>query len=176
MDSHDHHFMRRALAEAEKAGQRGEVPVGAVLVAGDGTVLAAAGNRTIELADPSGHAEILAMRAAARRLGNYRLPGTTLYATVEPCIMCMGAAVHARIARVVFGAPDPKWGAAGSMYNFCTDSRLNHCIETTAGVLAEACRELIQAFFRARRQAPAAGLRGRGKAGLVDKVEGAAPG
>ena len=151
MNSADCRYMRQALAEAEKAGQRGEVPVGAVLVAEDGTVLAAAGNRTIELADPSAHAEMLTIRAAAQRAGNYRLPGTTLYATVEPCIMCMGAAVHARIARLVFGAPDPKWGAAGSMYNFCTDSRLNHCIETTAGVLADECRELIQAFFRARR-------------------------
>jgi tRNA(adenine34) deaminase len=151
MNSDDSRHMRQALAEAEKAGQRGEVPVGAVLVAQDGTVLAAAGNRTIELADPSAHAEMLVLRAAGQRLGNYRLPGTTLYVTVEPCIMCMGAAVHARIARVVFGAPDPKWGAAGSMYNVCTDSRLNHCIETTAGVLAEECRELIQAFFRARR-------------------------
>lgn len=151
MNSDDRRHMRQALAEAEKAGQRGEVPVGAVLVAEDGTVLAADGNRTIELADPSGHAEMLVMRTAAARLGNYRLPGTTLYATVEPCIMCMGAGVHARISRVVFGAPDPKWGAVGSMYNFCTDSRLNHCIETTAGVLGDECRELIQAFFRARR-------------------------
>jgi tRNA(adenine34) deaminase len=151
MNSDDHRHMRLALAEAEKAGQRGEVPVGAVLVAEDGTVLAVAGNRTIERADPSAHAEMLVMRSAAARLGNYRLPGTTLYATVEPCVMCMGAAVHARIARVVFGAPDPKWGAAGSMYNFCTDSRLNHCIEATAGVLADDCRELIQAFFRERR-------------------------
>ncbi len=151
MNEDDHRYMRQALAEAEKAGQRGEVPVGAVLVAEDGTVLAADGNRTIELADPSAHAEMLVMRAAAAKLNNYRLPGTTLYATVEPCIMCLGAAVHARIARVVFGAPDPKWGAAGSMYNFCTDSRLNHCIETTAGVLADECRELIQAFFRERR-------------------------
>ncbi|MDD3992943.1 MAG: tRNA adenosine(34) deaminase TadA [Desulfobacterales bacterium] len=151
MNGDDHRYMRQALAEAEKAGQRGEVPVGAVLVAEDGTVLAADGNRTIELADPSAHAEMLVMRAAAAKLNNYRLPGTTLYATVEPCIMCLGAAVHARIARVVFGAPDPKWGAAGSMYNFCTDSRLNHCIETTAGVLADECRELIQAFFRERR-------------------------
>jgi tRNA(adenine34) deaminase len=151
MNGDDHRYMRQALAEAEKAGQRGEVPVGAVLVAEDGTVLAADGNRTIELADPSAHAEMLVMRVAAAKLNNYRLPGTTLYATVEPCIMCLGAAVHARIARVVFGAPDPKWGAAGSMYNFCTDSRLNHCIETTAGVLADECRELIQAFFRERR-------------------------
>lgn len=151
MHSDDDRYMRLALAEAEKAGQRGEVPVGAVLVAEDGTVLASAGNRTIELADPSGHAEMLAIRAAAQRAGNYRLPGATLYATVEPCIMCMGAAVHARIARLVFGAPDPKWGGAGSMYNFCTDTRLNHCIEATAGVLADECRVLIQRFFRARR-------------------------
>ena len=147
----DERFMRMALEAAEKAGQQGEVPVGAVLVAADGRVLAAASNCCVRTDDPAGHAEMAAMRAAARRIGNYRLVGTTLYSTIEPCIMCMGAAVHARIARVVYGAPDPKWGAAGSMYNFCTDSRLNHCIEITAGILADACRTMMQDFFRARR-------------------------
>ena len=147
----DHHYMHLALDAAEKAGQRGEVPVGAVLVAADGQTLAADGNRCVEASDPSGHAEMLVMRAAARRIGNYRLGGTTLYSTIEPCIMCMGAAIHARIARVVYGAPDPRWGAAGSMYDFCTDSRLNHCIQITPGVLADRCRVLIQDFFRARR-------------------------
>ncbi len=144
-------YMRLALSEAEKAGQCGEVPVGAVLVAPDGTVLAAAGNRTIRFNDPSGHAEMIAIRQAAARVGNYRLVGTTLYSTIEPCIMCAGAAIHARIARIVFGAADPKWGAAGSMYDFCGDSRLNHCIHVTTGVMADACRALIQDFFRARR-------------------------
>ena len=151
MAADDRHYMRLALAAAEKAGQRGEVPVGAVLVAADGQTLAVAGNRCVEASDPSGHAEMLAMRAAARCIGNYRLAGTTLYSTIEPCIMCMGAAIHARITRVVYGAPDPKWGAAGSMYNFCTDRRLNHCIQITAGVLADRCRVLMQDFFRARR-------------------------
>jgi tRNA(adenine34) deaminase len=143
--------MRMALEAAEKAGQRGEVPVGAVLVAESGEVLAVCGNRTIEMADPSAHAEILALRQGARRIGNYRLVGTTLYATIEPCPMCMGALVHARIARLVFGAPDPRWGAAGSIYDFCRDSRLNHRIDALGGVLASESRELIQAFFRARR-------------------------
>ena len=151
MQDDDLHYMQLALVAAEKAGQRGEVPVGAVLVAGSGEALAVCGNRTIELSDPSAHAEILALREGARRIGNYRLVGTTLYATIEPCIMCMGAAVHARIARLVFGAPDPRWGAAGSMYNFCSDSRLNHCIETTGGIMEDACRTLIQKFFRRRR-------------------------
>jgi len=144
-------YMGQALVEAEKAGQRGEVPVGALLVGPDGTVLAAAGNNTIALSDPSAHAEMLAIREAAGRIGNYRLVGTTLYATIEPCIMCMGAAIHARITRLVFGSPDPKWGAAGSMYDFCTDSRLNHCVQVTSGVLADRCQRMIQDFFRVRR-------------------------
>ena len=151
MLKNDLHYMQLALEAAEKAGQRGEVPVGAVLVAESGEVLAVCGNRTIEMADPSAHAEILALREASRRIGNYRLVGTTLYATIEPCMMCMGAAVHARIARLVFGARDPRWGAAGSMYDFCRDNRLNHCIEATGGVLVESCAQMMQDFFRRRR-------------------------
>ena len=147
----DRHYMRLALEEAEKAGQHGEVPVGAVLVAADGTLLAAAGNDCVAADDPAGHAEMRVIRAGGRRIGNYRLVGTTLYSTIEPCIMCMGAAVHARVARVVYGAPDPKWGAGGSMYDFCSDRRLNHCIEITGGVLADRCRERMQDFFRQRR-------------------------
>jgi tRNA(adenine34) deaminase len=143
--------MRQALLEAQEAVQEDEVPVGAVLVAQDGTVLAKAHNQTIALCDPTAHAEILALRAASRALGNYRLPNTTLYVTIEPCIMCMGALVHARVARIVFGAKDPKWGGAGSRYNLAADTGLNHAIEVQGGLLENECRELIQDFFRAKR-------------------------
>ena len=143
--------MELALSEAEKAGQIGEVPVGAILVSENGDILSAAHNQTIKLADPTAHAEILALRKAALEINNYRLLNTTLYVTVEPCIMCMGAIVHARISRVVFGATDPKWGAAGSLYNFAADDRLNHRVKITTGVCAEDCRRLIQDFFRAKR-------------------------
>ena len=143
--------MEMALAEAEKAGQRDEVPVGAVLVDESGDVLAASHNLTISMADPTAHAEILALREAARKINNYRLPNTTLYVSVEPCIMCMGALIHARVARVVFGAPDPKWGAAGSLYHFAEDDRLNHSPEIIGGIREERCRELMQAFFRRKR-------------------------
>ena len=145
------HFMRQALLEAQEAAQEDEVPVGAVLVAQDGTVLAKAHNQTIALCDPTAHAEILALRAASRALGNYRLPNTTLYVTIEPCIMCMGALVHARVARIVFGAKDPKWGGAGSRYNLAADTGLNHAIDVQGGLLENECRELIQDFFRAKR-------------------------
>ncbi len=144
-------FMELALKEAKKAGQIGEVPVGSVLVSENGEILSAAHNQTINLVDPTAHAEILALRKAALEINNYRLPNTTLYVTVEPCIMCMGAIVHARISRVVFGATDPKWGAAGSLYNYAEDDRLNHRVEITAGVRAEDCRRLMQDFFRAKR-------------------------
>ena len=152
MDNRHAEYMQMALREAENAGQNDEVPIGAVIVAETGEVLAADHNRTIAASDPTAHAEILVMRAAARALGNYRLPDTTLYVTVEPCIMCMGAAVNARVARVVFGAADPKWGAAGSLYDFSTDTRLNHRIQVTGGILEQACRQLMQDFFRARRR------------------------
>jgi tRNA(adenine34) deaminase len=142
--------MRLALREAARAGRRGEVPVGAVVVARGGR-LAAAGNRSIAAHDPTGHAEIRALRAAARRIGNYRLPGAMLYVTVEPCAMCMGAALQARVARLVFGCADPKAGAAGSLYDLANDARLNHSITVRAGVEAGPARQLLQAFFRARR-------------------------
>jgi len=145
------HFMELALQEAKKAEQIGEVPVGAILVSENEEILAAAHNLTIQLVDPTAHAEILALRKAALEINNYRLLNTTLYVTVEPCIMCMGAIVHARISRVVFGATDPKWGAAGSLYNVAEDDRLNHRVEIIAGVCAEDCRRLIQDFFRAKR-------------------------
>lgn len=144
-------FMRLALQEAQLAGRRDEVPVGAVLVSAKAEVLAAAGNRTVEAADPTAHAEILALRAAARSAKNYRLLNTTLYVTIEPCPMCMGAILHARVAKIVFGAADPKWGAAGSLYDLTSDGRLNHRVEVVAGILENECREMIQAFFRLKR-------------------------
>jgi tRNA(adenine34) deaminase len=143
--------MRVALSEAEKAGQIGEVPVGAVLVSENGETLAVNHNRTIELADPTAHAEILVVREAASTINNYRLLNTILVVTVEPCIMCMGAIVHARISKVVFGASDPKWGGAGSLYNYAEDDRLNHRVEIVRGVCERDCRLLMQNFFRAKR-------------------------
>ncbi|NDY41539.1 nucleoside deaminase [Dissulfurirhabdus thermomarina] len=145
--------MRMALREAEAAAGRGEVPVGAVLVDAGGEVLAAAGNAPVGTGDPTAHAEVLALREGARRTGNYRLTGTTLYVTIEPCPMCAGALVHARVRRLVFGADDPRAGACGTLYNVVQDPRLNHRVEVTRGVLAGPARELIQAFFRARRAA-----------------------
>jgi len=144
-------YMMIALEEARRARQIGEVPVGAVLVGEAGDLIANACNRTIANADPTAHAEILVLRAAAEKLRNYRLLNTTLYVTIEPCLMCMGAAVHARVARVVYGAPDPKWGAAGSLYHFALDPRLNHRPEVVAGVRETECRGLIQEFFRLKR-------------------------
>ena len=143
--------MHLALVEAEKAGQMGEVPIGAILVSEDGHVLSSTHNRTIDLADPTAHAEILALREAALKINNYRLLNTTLYVTVEPCIMCMGAIVHARISKLVFGTGDPKWGAAGSLYNFAEDDRLNHRVAITNGVCQQECRRLMQEFFRGKR-------------------------
>lgn len=143
-------WMHRALAEAERAGAAGEVPIGAVVVR-DGVVLGAAGNAPIATVDPTAHAEVLALRAAARAVGNYRLPGATLYVTVEPCAMCVGAALQARIAVLVFGCADPKAGAAGSLYDLTQDARLNHRITVVSGVEAARSRELLQRFFAARR-------------------------
>ena len=142
--------MRQALAAATRAGRRGEVPVGAVVVHG-GRRLARAGNGSIAAHDPTGHAEIRALRSAARRVDNYRLPGVTLYVTVEPCAMCMGAAIQARIARLVYACPDPKAGAAGSLYDLAGDRRLNHAIVVQPGIEADLARALLQDFFRARR-------------------------
>jgi len=143
--------MTAALEEARKAGAKDEVPVGAVLVADDGDILAKAHNRTIHDCDPSAHAEILALRNASRKLKNYRLLNTTLYVTIEPCVMCMGAIIHARVARLVFGAADLKWGAAGSLFNLAADRRLNHQMEIVMGVLDGECREIIQDFFKSKR-------------------------
>ena len=151
MTEYDIKFMKLAINEAKKAGQKAEVPVGAVLVAESGDILSLSHNQVITLADPTAHAEILVLRKAAQKVLNYRLLGTTLYVTIEPCIMCMGAIVHARVTRVVFGAEDLKWGAAGSLYNFSENVRLNHQPEIIQGVCQDECRELMQKFFRTKR-------------------------
>jgi len=145
------HYMQMALREARKAAQMDEVPVGAVLVDPNGDVIASAFNQVVSLNDPTAHAEILAIRKAAQRLKNYRLLKTALYVTIEPCAMCMGAVIHARLERVVYGAPDPKWGAAGSLYNFCADGLFNHRPQVVAGVCQTECRLLIQRFFKDKR-------------------------
>ena len=142
--------MEEAIREAAAAEARGEVPVGAVVVL-DGRALGRAGNASVAEHDPTGHAEVRALRAAAAARGNHRLSGAVLYVTVEPCIMCMGAALQARIARLVYGCADPKGGAAGSLFDLAADPRLNHRICVTAGVAADACRTLLQDFFRTRR-------------------------
>jgi tRNA(adenine34) deaminase len=144
-------WMEQALREAEKGSEEGEVPVGAVLVGPDGTVVAKAHNQPIALKDPTAHAEILVLRAAGAFYGNYRIPDATLVVTIEPCPMCMGAALQARISRLVFGAHDPKSGAAGSVYNLATDKRLNHRIEVIPGVMQRESQKLMQDFFRKRR-------------------------
>jgi tRNA(adenine34) deaminase len=149
--SADHEsWMACAIAAAERAAASGEVPVGAVVVL-DGRELATAANAPIALHDPTAHAEILALRAAGVALGNYRLTGSTLYVTVEPCAMCVGAALHARIATLVYGCADPKAGAAGSVLELTRHPRLNHRVEVIAGVDADRCRALLQQFFAARR-------------------------
>jgi len=139
-----------ALREAERAAREGEVPVGAILVAG-GRVLARAHNRPIHLHDPSAHAEILALRRAAKRLSNYRMEGCDLYATIEPCAMCAGAVVQARLQRMVFGAWDPKAGAGGSVLNVLDHPLLNHQPEVVSGVLADECAAVLREFFRRKR-------------------------
>lgn len=139
--------MEQALQQARTALAAGEVPVGAVVVSAEGRILGRGFNHPISSHDPTGHAEIMAMREAARIAGNYRLTGMTLYCTLEPCVMCAGAIVHARITKVVFGAYDPKAGAAGSIYNILADPRLNHQPEVVAGVREAECRQLLQEFF-----------------------------
>jgi tRNA(Arg) A34 adenosine deaminase TadA len=146
----DAKFMRRALREAAKGAEEEEVPVGAIVVR-DGRVVTRAHNRPIGLKDPSAHAEILALRRAARKLGNYRLTGCTLYVTIEPCAMCAGAMIQARLRRVVFGASDPKAGASGTVLTVLNHPKLNHQVEIVRGVLAEECAALLRGFFGARR-------------------------
>lgn len=147
----DTHFMVLALEEARRAQARGEVPVGAVLVK-EGRIIAASGNATVGTHDPCGHAEISVLRAGGQAVGNHRLSGCALYVTLEPCVMCAGALLHARLDKLVFGAYDLRAGACGSVYDFIREGRLNHTLrEVKGGVCEEACRELLQAFFRSRR-------------------------
>ncbi|MEW8044656.1 MAG: tRNA adenosine(34) deaminase TadA [Candidatus Sedimenticola endophacoides] len=143
--------MQRAYQLAQQAAEQGEVPIGAVVVR-DGAIIGEGGNRPIGDHDPTAHAEVVALRDAARRVGNYRLPGTILYVTLEPCPMCAGAMVHARVGRVVYAASDPRSGAAGSVFDLLpSDGRFNHRTEAEGGLLAEACGELLRDFFRRRR-------------------------
>jgi len=143
-------FMRAALEEARLAEGNGEVPVGALVVSGS-EVLGRSGNRNIGQSDPTAHAEILALRQAASRISNYRLEGCTLYVTVEPCAMCAGAAILARLDRLVYGCPEPKGGAVHTLFRLLDDSRLNHRIEVTRGILEEECAASIREFFRRKR-------------------------
>ncbi|UCC80891.1 MAG: nucleoside deaminase [Candidatus Zixiibacteriota bacterium] len=146
----DENLMAEALKEAMKAGREDEVPVGCV-IAFDGKIIGRGHNRTIALQDPTAHAEILAITAASEHLGSWRLSGCTVYSTIEPCIMCAGALVLARIDRLVYGAPDPKFGACESLYNIVQDSRLNHRIAVSGGILKDRCAEIMQEFFRKKR-------------------------
>lgn len=148
----DTDFMREALALAARAESQDEVPVGALIVR-DGVVVGEGWNQPITLRDPTAHAEVLALRDAARRLDDYRLGGTTLYVTLEPCPMCAAALVHARVARLVFGAWDPRQGAAGSAFNLVTAKGLNHAVDSFGGVLADECVALLKGFFEKRRAA-----------------------
>ena len=146
----DDHWMRCALELAHQAEKEGEVPVGALVIL-ENQIIGEGWNQPIGLSDPTAHAEIAALRDAARRKNNYRLPGATLYATLEPCVMCAGAIVHARIARVVYGAPDPKTGAAGSLFELLGSDKFNHRVAVTRGVLADQCAEILRNFFQSRR-------------------------
>ena len=148
---HDEFFMGLAVEEAEIGYAQAEVPVGAVLVSADGRILSKEHNQPISSNDPTGHAEILAIRSASAGAGNYRLPETTLYVTLEPCVMCVGAMIHARVRRLVFGAADPRSGAAGSVLDLTGAACFNHRIEVVGGVLAERCAEILRSFFRQRR-------------------------
>jgi tRNA(adenine34) deaminase len=147
----DEKYMKMALEEAKLAGQRREVPVGAVLVKGN-RVLSKDHNRCIELSDPTAHAEVLILRKAGEALGNYRLNDTVMYVTAEPCPMCVSAMVHGRISRLVYGTPEPKFGAAGSKFKLLRDSRFNHRIEVTRGILEKECAEVLKSFFKKRRR------------------------
>ncbi len=144
--------MDLAIEQAEKASRLGEIPIGAILVDKQDNILSTAHNQTVGMSDPSAHAEIMALRAAGNKVGNYRLLNTTLYVTIEPCVMCMGAIVHARVFRVVFGARDPKWGAVGSLYNFAEDDRLNHRVEVVSGICETVCAQMMQNFFQQKRK------------------------
>jgi tRNA(adenine34) deaminase len=146
----DTEFMKAALDEARAAGSRGEVPIGAVVVLND-SIVSRAGNRTIGDCDPTAHSEVIALREAARKIGNHRLLGTTLYVTIEPCAMCAGAMIQARVARLVYGADDARAGAVRSCFSILEHEKLNHRVDVTSGVLAEQSVELLRAFFEVRR-------------------------
>ena len=146
----DRQYMQQAIEQAQLAALAGEVPVGAVLVR-DGQVLSKAFNKPITNLDPSAHAEMLALRQAAEAEQNYRLPGTTLYVTLEPCTMCAGAMLHARVDRIVYGAPDPKTGAAGSVVDVFASKQINHQTSVNGGIMAEECGQLLKTFFKERR-------------------------
>ena len=152
-ESDDLLYMQLAIAEARKAKEEREVPVGAILVK-DRRIIGVGHNRPIALVDPTAHAEILALRQAANRLGNYRLSGTTLYVTVEPCAMCAGSLIHARVSRLVYGTRDPRAGAVETHFQIVTERALNHRVEVTSGVLEDECRSLLQRFFQERRLRP----------------------
>ncbi len=155
MDTPDQAYMRRAIELARQAQAAGEVPVGALIVR-HGEVIAEGFNRPISTRDPTAHAEMIALRSAATRSDSYRLPGSTLYVTLEPCAMCAGAMVHARVERLVYAAADPRAGAAGSVFNVVQNPALNHRLDVDTGVLGEECGELLRKFFVARRTTPAA--------------------
>jgi tRNA(adenine34) deaminase len=146
----DRQFMQQALSQAKLAAAAGEVPVGAVLVR-DGQIISTGFNQPITNSDPSAHAEMMALRAAAQSESNYRLPGTTLYVTLEPCTMCAGAMLHARVERVVFGAADPKTGAAGSVLNVFSEKQINHQTQVEGGIMGEECGQVLRDFFKERR-------------------------
>jgi tRNA(adenine34) deaminase len=147
---HDERYMKMALEEAEEAGRQGEVPIGAVLVKGN-RVLARDHNRCIELSDPTAHAEILVLQKGGKALGNYRLNDTAMYVTVEPCPMCASAMVHGRVSRMVFGTPEPKFGAVESRFRLLQDGVLNHRVDVDRGILEEECADILKAFFKERR-------------------------
>ena len=151
-DEADEFWMRKALQAAAEAQSFGEVPIGACLIGKTGEPLSINGNRTITNSDPTAHAEILVLREAAAKIGNYRLTETTLYTTIEPCAMCAGALVNARIKRLIFGARDDRFGAVESVFRLCDTSSLNHRIEIKSGVLADECKKLMQDFFRQKRE------------------------
>jgi len=151
MHEMDEFWMQKAVLEARRAADIGEIPVGCAIVGAEGNLLALTCNETIQRNDPTAHAEIIALRTAGAELGNYRLVGATVYSTIEPCAMCAGALVNARVERLVFGAHDERFGAVETIFRICDSPKLNHRIEITSGVLADECRSVMQDFFRARR-------------------------
>jgi tRNA(adenine34) deaminase len=152
MENANEFWMRKAIEAAENARDADEIPIGACLIDNEDNLIAAAGNRTITDCDPTAHAEILVLREAARKIGNYRLNDTTVFTTVEPCAMCAGALVNARVKTLVYGTKDERFGAVETLFRICDNSSLNHRIEIISGVLAEDCRRLMQDFFRAKRR------------------------